>query len=163
MDRLAALRRLAPIQMSDLEGCWHIQLTNFPMWLTGKKLGPTLNYGESMDDGRFTDTVRFRTNYGKERLIQGFDAQDIDNRAHFRWRGKGLLSLLSSDWYVVHLDKNVGLMAIYFTKTLFTPEGMDIASRSARPEEAQIREFLSALKTMPEFGSMVSTLVPVSD
>ena len=133
------------------------------MWLTGKKLRPTLNYGKLMDDGRFTDTVRFRTKYGKEKLILGFDAQDINNRAHFRWRGKGLLSLLSSDWYVVHLDRDLALMAIYFTKTLFTPEGMDIVSRSARPEETQITEFLSALKTMPEFGSMVSTLVPISD
>jgi hypothetical protein len=148
---------LAPVDPADLVGTWHIVETNFPMWLSGKKTAPTLNYGASDRPSRLADVVRY-TQGGRAREIRGVDTQDAANRAHFTWRGSGLLALLKSDWYVVRLDRDLGAMAIYFTPTLFTPRGMDIAFRSPRPEATAVESMKAAARAIPGLEAQVASL-----
>lgn len=134
---------------ADLVGAWHIVQTTFPMWRNGKNTHPTLNY-QRRPDSRLDDIVIYRRdNVSKQ--IRGIDTRDPALPCHFTWRGRGLLRLLSSDWYIVDLDREAGVMAIFFTKTLFTPAGLDIAARSPTPEPAAI----TACKARIEASAML--------
>ena len=158
MTRTIPLQSLAPIAPEDLAGTWHIVQTNFPMWLGGTKTDPTLNYSASDTHSRLEDVVRY-TSGGRQKEIRGVDTQDPKNLAHFTWRGRGLLALLKSDWYVVHHNRNAGILAIYFTPTLFTPAGMDIVSRSPQPNAAAVEAARAAAAAIPGLDTQVSTLV----
>lgn len=161
MARNVPLDSLPPVAVADLVGTWHIVETNFPMWLSGKKTGPTLNYtpahAPSGRPSRLEDVVRY-TAGGRQKEIEGVDTQDPAHPAHFTWRGRGLLALLTSDWYVVRLDRGVGAMAIYFTATLFTPRGMDIACRSSQPEPGVVEALRAAASAIPGLDEQVATL-----
>lgn len=152
-----ALESLAPVPVHDLVGTWHIVQTNFPMWLTGRRTGPTLNYGAPHGGSHFEDVVRYVAN-GKQKEIRGVDTVDPANPAHFRWRGRGLLAPLSSDWYVVHRDVDAGVIAIYFEPTLFTPAGVDIAARSRQPDVAAVAAARASLATVPGLSRHVAEL-----
>lgn len=110
-----------------LTGVWFICATNFPMWLKGDKTEPTFHYS-IRENGILNDEVAYRKN-GKEKFIRGFDYQDEEDKNHFVWRGKGLLRLLKSEWQVALRDPEGDWAVIYFSKTLFTPEGVDIVAR----------------------------------
>jgi hypothetical protein len=157
---LELLRALPPVDVADLLGTWHIQLTNFPMWLAGDKLRPTLAYRRIGDDRRIGDLVSYTTRAGTQKQIAGYDTQDASNTAHFTWRGRGLLMLLSSDWYVVHLDASFG--AIYFEKTLFTPAGMDVISRAETPSPAALEPAIATTRAVLALGVAGAALQPVS-
>jgi hypothetical protein len=156
-----ALDSLAPVSVADLVGTWHIVQTNFPMWRTGKRTGPTLNYGASHGGSSFEDVVRYVAG-GKQKEIRGVDTVDPANPAHFRWRGRGPLALLTSDWYVVHRDLDAGVIAIYFEPTLFTPAGVDIAARSRQPDDAAVAAARASLATVPGLGRHIAELSRVS-
>lgn len=118
------------IELQDLVGCWYINQSNFPMWLKGNKIKPTFNYTIQEKKGKkgLRDLVKYEQN-GKPKSIQGFDTiVDPQNRA-FIWRGKGWMSILTSQWSILHLTPNKEWAIIYFKKTLFTPEGYDVISR----------------------------------
>lgn len=155
------LADLSSIDRKHLAGRWYIQVTNFPMWLTGTKLRPSLEYGLLEGDPRLSDTVSYVTARGAQKQIAGYDTQDPAHGAHFTWRGKGLLALLSSDWYVVHLDASAGVAAVYFTRTLFTPAGVDVIARAEEASTAALEPALAALRRTPECAAMVDTLRPI--
>ena len=152
---------LPQISRTSLMGTWHIQLTTFPMWLTGTKLRPSLNYGAIPDDERISDTVTYVTRAGKQKQIQGYDTQNPERSAHFTWRGKGLLALIRSDWIVYHLDSQAGVAGIYFTRTPFTPEGVDIVTRDAEPPNALIESARSVTAAISNLAPLFSNLRPV--
>lgn len=154
-----ALDDLPPVDGSDLLGTWHIVETTFPMWLRGDKHGPTLNYSAHPEPGRLGDLVRYRDRRGRTREIRGTDRQDPSNPAHFTWRGRGLLWLLSSDWYVIHHDAQAGLAVIFFTKTLFTPAGVDIIARTTPPSAEALAEGREALSARPDLRAHLAALV----
>jgi len=110
-----------------LPGEWEVRATNFPMWLTGKKLNPRFRYellrGEPL---RFDDTVVSNRADGRETRLRGIDTQRGDSLV---WRGRGLLWLFASRWRVidVHADD---LVTIEFDKTLATPAGRDVIARA---------------------------------
>jgi hypothetical protein len=146
------LENLAPVAVEELAGTWHIIETDFPMWLTGKKTEPTLNYRvrEGSPEGGFfvEDLVRYVAG-GRQREIRGVNTLDRANRAHFTWRGRGLLALLTSDWYVIHLDRAAGVLATYFSPTLFTPAGVDLCARSPEPAEGSLESARAAIAAFP--------------
>ena len=122
-----------------LVGTWFIHSTNFSMWLKGDKVNPTFNYSLVIKKEHvLLDEVKYLKN-GKEKSIVGFDTQDPKDTTAFVWRGKGLLHLLKSKWKVALLDDSGQWAVIWFSKTLFTPEGVDIISRtpSLSPEIIQ--------------------------
>lgn len=150
---------------NDLIGKWHIIRTTFPMWRNGKNTQPTLNYKRlsDSDDSRIEDLVIYQSR-GKQKTIRGIDTQDPELPCHFRWRGSGLLALLTSDWYVIDLDDRESdgdyrIMAIYFTKTLFTPAGLDIVATSPTPDPADIDACVARIAVAASLRPHVDALV----
>lgn len=142
-----------------LLGTWFICSTNFPMWLKGNKTHPTFNYSlaEGKGSNVLFDDVRFLKN-GKQKSIQGYDYQDKVNDSLFVWRGKGLLRPLKSEWRVVMLDPEKNWMVIYFSKTLFTPEGVDIVSRTKDLTEDEIAHIKNEMLKDSVLKNQVSSL-----
>jgi hypothetical protein len=114
-----------------LEGGWHVIASNFPMWLEGNKTDPNFIYrvqpgGDAVE---LEDTVAY-TESGRREMIEGTDTQDPRSPAHFTWRGKGLLAAFASDWVVMATGPEDRWIVLYFTKTLATPEGVDVLARA---------------------------------
>lgn len=125
-----------------LVGTWFICSTNFPMWLKGDKLDPTFTY--SVADKKVSvpillDEVKYWKK-GKQKTLTGYDYQDQNNPLAFEWRGKGLLSLVRSHWRVALLDREGQWAVIWFSRTLFTPEGVDVISRQASLSSGQLAQ-----------------------
>lgn len=126
--------------LHTLVGTWFICGTNFPMWLKGDKTEPTFTYSLiEKPDGTaiLLDEVRY-VKQGRSRTITGYDYPDPRDSTAFIWRGKGLLSLLRSHWRVALQDPKGQWAVIWFSKTLFTPEGIDIISRQPQLSPADI-------------------------
>lgn len=150
---------------NDLIGQWHIVRTTFPMWRSGKNQRPSLNYTRiaGADHSQVEDLVIYEKRK-KPRTIRGVDTQDPELPCHFRWRGRGLLKLLSSDWYIVDLADADGdrIMAIYFTKTLFTPAGLDIVATSPTPARADIDACVARISVAALLRPHVEALVELA-
>lgn len=124
------------INLQELEGKWHINMTNFPMWLKGDKTQPTFNYtiekrGEIVG---LRDEVQYLKK-GKTKSILGFDKPTNEQNTTFIWRGKGLMKLLKSEWKIIYLDSENEVAIIFFEKTLFTPAGYDVISRKQKLDD----------------------------
>ena len=140
------------ISPASLVGTWYVLETTFPMWLEGKKTDPSFTYDLIAGDEqqRMDDLVRY-LDEGEPGSIAGVDTPDPEDSSHFTWRGKGLLFLFKSDWYVVMRAPDRSWAVIYFSSTIATPEGMDIIARAkALPEETliQIRAAIAADPTL---------------
>ncbi len=137
------------INLQELEGKWHIILTNFPMWLQGDKKNPNFNYKMVERDGiiYLIDEVKY-TQKGRTKSINGFDKPlNIENTS-FEWRGNGLLSLLSSKWQILYLDSANQWAIIYFESTLFTPKGYDVICRDTQPSSLIMRNVEEKLREL---------------
>jgi len=102
------------------------------MWTKGDKIDPTFTYTLiKKKDGSeiLLDEVNYKKK-GKNHSIKGYDLPDQKDAAAFVWRGKGILSLLKSKWKIVLKDENGQWAVIYFSKTAFTPKGVDIISKT---------------------------------
>ncbi len=113
-----------------LPGKWHIVATNFPLWLTGKRLRPKFQYVIIPDKERLilSDDVSYETSRGVEKHILGIDTFDPSKQL-FTWRGKGFLRLFKSRWSIRYISPSGDLAVIEFTKSLVTPAGTDIILR----------------------------------
>lgn len=137
-----------------LTGVWFICATNFPMWLKGDKTAPTFHY-DIREKGILNDEVRYLKK-GKEKSIRGFDYQEEKDATRFVWRGKGALRLLKSKWRVALTDPNGEWAVIHFSKTLFTPEGLDIIGRN---KDLSV-ETLESIKQVLMADSLLKEQVP---
>lgn len=119
------------ISLSDLEGKWFINQSNFPMWTKGKKTNPTFNYKKAEADQKWVlmDEVQYNKK-DKSKTIRGIDYPKNEENTTFVWRGHGILRLLKSKWEIIYYDNTNQYMIIHFRRTLFTPEGYDVVSRS---------------------------------
>ena len=138
-----------PINLKELEGKWHVILTNFPMWLKGDKKNPNFNYKMAERDGvmGLIDEVKY-IQKGRIKSINGFDKSlNIENTS-FEWRGNGLLSLLSSKWQILYLDSTKQWAIIYFEPTLFTPKGYDVICREIQPSSLIMRSVDEKLREL---------------
>lgn len=137
------------MNLQSLSGKWHIHLTNFPMWLKGDKTHPTFNY--SLAKKGEVQGLRDEVSYlkkGKLRSIIGFDSPVSGSDTQFIWRGKGILSLLKSAWEVRYVDPTHEWVLIQFEKTLFTPKGYDVISKSPQLKPEIIAEIRIKLKAL---------------
>jgi hypothetical protein len=133
----------SPAELRDvLPGPWRILATTFPMWLSGKRLSPTITYsllpGEPLVLG---DDVSYLTRKGARRHVLGIDRYEA-RTGRFVWRGKGALALLSSRWSVTHLNADGDLAVITFDRSLVTAAGMDVLGRGL-DDRPGLRERLS--------------------
>lgn len=80
---------------------------------------------------RLDDTVEYQAlGSDKIKTVHGIDTPSGVYTRAWDWRGKGWLKIASSHWEVVEWSEGGEEWAvIWFQKTLFTPEGMDIFSR----------------------------------
>jgi hypothetical protein len=122
-----------------LSGTWFIISTDFPMWLKPHIYNPTFTYTciEKRGLTVLLDEVKYLKK-GKTNRIAGYDYPDKDNPNKFIWRGKGLLAIAKSNWEVRLTDENRQWAVIYFSKTLFTPAGVDIISRTETLDKATL-------------------------
>lgn len=132
---------------SLLEGKWYVVATNFPMWLAKKNSDPNFNYTNFREkNGKliFDDRVIYSKNKTPKK-IKGKDKQKHSDELKFSWRGKGLLALFKSNWRVIASDKEGRWIAIYSTKTLVSPEGVDIIARKKELSGKEIHSIISHL------------------
>jgi len=136
------------LELTTLSGKWHIIQTDFPMWLSGKRTGPTFNYKLlDTEEPRLSDKVQFLKN-GKEKSIKGVDYPVNTTNTEFVWRGKGLLHILKSKWGILCIDEKQNWAIIYFEKTLFTPKGYDVIGRNKLLSPLEEKEVASQLKKL---------------
>jgi hypothetical protein len=111
------------------------------MWLKENTRVPTFNYTVIEKNGQtlLLDEVKYLKN-DKPKTITGYDHPDKDNEKAFAWRGKGFLFIAKSHWEVRMIDDKQQWAVIYFSKTLFTPEGVDIISRTATLDKTSLAE-----------------------
>lgn len=143
-----------------LSGTWFIVSTNFPLWLNGDKTNPSFNYTVAEKNG--TSYLIDEVNYlkgGKTKTIKGFDHQKKENEKAFTWRGKGLLRIAKSNWEIKLLDPNNEWAVIWFSKTLFTPEGVDIISRKKQLDKKVLEEIKSKMLLDDVLKDHVNSLV----
>lgn len=143
-----------------LSGTWFIISSNFPMWLDGSKTNPTFNYTVAEKNGRhfLIDEVKY-IKKGKTKTINGFDYIDSKNDKAFTWKGKGLLAIAKSHWEVKLLDEKNGWAVIWFSKTIFTPEGVDIISKSEHLDKAILEEIKTKMMNDSLLKKHIGTLV----
>ncbi len=132
---------------SLLEGKWYVVATNFPMWLDKKNTDPNFNYTNFREkNGKliFDDCVMYSKSKSPKK-IKGKDKQKKSDELKFAWRGKGLLALFKSNWRVIASDKEGRWIVIYSTKTLVSPEGVDVIARKKDLSEKEIQGILAHL------------------
>ena len=103
------------------------------------------------------DEVKYHEK-GHLKTITGYDYQDEHDSSAFVWRGKGLLSLLRSKWKVVLQDPDGQWAVIWFSKTLFTPEGVDIISRTPKFSPQMLADIKAKMADHPLLANHLSTL-----
>ncbi|PBQ34402.1 hypothetical protein CNR22_22360 [Sphingobacteriaceae bacterium] len=143
-----------------LIGTWFINYTNFPMWTKGDKLNPTFTYTlikKKEGSELLFDEVKYKKKT-KIRTIKGFDHPDKQDSSAFVWKGKGILSLLKSKWKVALKDEGGEWAVIYFSKTAFTPKGVDVISRHCSLSETQLEKIKSMMLQDNLLKEYVSTL-----
>jgi len=145
--------------LHQLIGTWFIIGTNFPMWLKGGKTDPSFTYTlmERHKKEVLLDEVKY-IKKGKTKTITGFDHPDEDKQNAFIWRGKGLLAVAKSKWEVKLLDPKGEWAVIMFSKTLFTPEGIDIISRKQKLDPATILAIKDKIMLDPQMKKHLSEL-----
>lgn len=131
----------------QLEGTWYVVATNFPMWTKGRRTHPRFIYSNSRTvNGRavMDDTVAYSEG-GREKTIVGVDTQVSQGSQAWVWRGKGLFTLFTSRWEIVAVAEDEQSLALAFTRTLFTPAGMDLIARTPTLDDAAYQAWLARL------------------
>ncbi|KAF8335699.1 uncharacterized protein EI90DRAFT_3171838 [Cantharellus anzutake] len=124
--------------LSEFMGKWYVLHSTLPLWKNKKDVAITYSPKEPSQWLQFDDTVEYRsesaassskpwTIRGVDVLVGPTDPGRFVPGASFQWRGKGLLVFSSSSWQV--LGYGDGWAVTFFSKTLFTPAGIDIYSR----------------------------------
>ena len=157
------MEQLLSVMLTTLAGTWFVVSTNFPMWTKGTKKEPAFHYTIEQRKGEtvLDDKVTYRKN-NKEKSISGIDRQDPENPNAFTWRGKGLLKIARSKWEVRLMDEDKQWAVIYFTKTLFTPEGVDVISRDRAISAETLVVIKKRMEADPVLKNHVSELKDLS-
>lgn len=130
----------------DIQGKWLIQASNFPMWLSGKRLNPSITYqGIPNESEKLLDLVEYQKRNGKRKSIVGIDTVV---QKGFEWRGKGILKLLRSHWSVAGMSETI--LVIRFEASLVTPAGVDVLIKDDTQKKTDLKEILA--NSLEEFG-----------
>nr|XP_018262945.1 uncharacterized protein I303_04434 [Kwoniella dejecticola CBS 10117]OBR85103.1 hypothetical protein I303_04434 [Kwoniella dejecticola CBS 10117] len=119
---------------SSFMGKWGVAWSTLPMW----KVNVTITYtpiAGTNNNTKFEDLVEYR----KESAAEGIRGVDTltpgSNAATFDWKGSSYLFFVHSHWEVLGYGKDEGSglewAVTFFSKTLFTPAGIDIYLRSS--------------------------------
>ncbi|KIR77199.1 hypothetical protein I306_05790 [Cryptococcus gattii EJB2] len=155
-------------------GKWDVVWSTLPMWKDKKDVTITYTPTNRRQETRiveFEDLVEYRARSSADGsktytskcqnkeprgrandiTVRGIDTlSPASNGATFDWKGKGLLFFVHSHWEVLGYGKDVEQgqewAVTYFSKTLFTPAGIDIYIRtipfSSKPQNFIAHEAL---------------------
>jgi hypothetical protein len=148
---VSASPSLTTVAPERLLGRWHIVATTLPFWRG--KLEPTVTY-TPRPDGTWSDELSWRDVRGRARRLRGVDRMLPGGSGRFRWRGAGVLSILSSEWGFVAVAPDATWCATWFARASFgvTPEGMDVYARE--PAHVHTADVLSALRARADLPSL---------
>jgi hypothetical protein len=117
----------ASVLADKLPGTWRFAATNLPMWVDGTRHDPEFAfepvYGRELT---FTSTVRYTTIGGEAKTIVGSDLLRGDE---FVRRGRGWLATSTSRWRVAGANDDFEIVAIRYSRSRLTPEGIDVLVR----------------------------------
>jgi len=125
-----------PIDLERLSGKWYIQKTSLNFWQN--RFAPTVEYSiEPCASGvRVLDEVRYKNHRGSKKDVVGYDYLTPGINGQFLWQAKPwYLRFLKSEWGVVDHNEDYTWAVTFFSKTLFTPAGVDVYSRAASLDE----------------------------
>jgi len=129
-----------------ISGTWNVSYTTLPFWedkqnvrITYAKVDPSADSTSKMPD--LDDHVQYQKKGStKDSSINGISRPvQVDGTPFgtvYSWRGKGWLRMISSDWEILGWGKDEGAeepndwVVTCFSKTLFTPAGVDIYTRT---------------------------------
>ncbi|KAJ8695575.1 hypothetical protein PTI98_008165 [Pleurotus ostreatus] len=155
-----------PPNVAFLEGTWNVVHSTLPMWRSKRNVRITYTplSGPSSDGGpqRIDDLVTYQSiGSDKVQSVRGIDTAVIGGGADgwaWHWRGKGWLMIASSRWEVlgygtVTEGEEEQWAVTYFAKTLPTPAGLDIYSRSQQGlSDGLLGQIKEALKGIEDEG-----------
>jgi hypothetical protein len=120
----------SPPSVDFFKGPWHVIHSTLPMWKKSRNVVITYTPLEG-HPGAWDNLVEYQPlDSDKVKTVRGLEHPDPDVPAAWKWRGKGLLMIASSQWEVLgHGEEEGGWAVIFFQKTLFTPAGIDILAR----------------------------------
>ncbi|GAA5825918.1 hypothetical protein JCM11251_000052 [Rhodosporidiobolus azoricus] len=155
--------------------------STLPLWKGKRDVSITYSPIERAPATTLDDLVQFRYASSKPDStpwkVKGVDTLQTDvegNGARWKWRGKGLLKISTSQWQILgyHLSPSppstdtTALAAApaepewvvtYFSSTLFTPAGLDIYTR--RPDALSDEQVEELVKKLEGLGANVEKLV----
>lgn len=133
--------------LKKIEGTWYINMTDFKMWLTGKKTNATFNYWIETRKGivGLKDHVVY-TQRKKTRKYKGFDKPLNTNATSFVWCGDGLLFFIKTKWQIIYQNDMYAI--VHYDKTFATSAGCDVISRQKTLDEATISGIRIKLKEL---------------
>ena len=113
-----------------LAGVWHVTHSTLPMWKKNKNVKITYK-PLSAPAGALDDLVEYNPiNGDKHKTVHGIDKPDATRHSTYNWKGRGLLMIASSHWEVLgYGEEDGGWMVTFFSKTMFTPAGIDVYAR----------------------------------
>jgi hypothetical protein len=137
---------LKPPTFDWISGTWNVSYSSLPLW-KGKqnvRISYALCGSTPQDSSRMPDlddhVESQKIGQTKVSNIHGIsrpvEVEGIGFGLAFRWRGKGLLKLISSNWEILGygVDNNAqepnDWVVTFFSKTTFTPAGIDIYTRT---------------------------------
>ncbi|MGV8884871.1 MAG: hypothetical protein ACOH1T_04690 [Microbacteriaceae bacterium] len=123
-----------------LPGTWHVQATNFPIWLAGDRLDPRFTYSiASSEPLVIADNVTFDTPEGEEKHTFGTSKFD---RGVFVWRAQGFFKLARTRWTIAGVSDDQNTVTIRFEGTRAAPSGIDVLIRDGL-EQPELRSFVA--------------------
>ncbi|KAH6654569.1 hypothetical protein BKA67DRAFT_283360 [Truncatella angustata] len=140
---------------------WAVAHSTLSMWRSSRNVRITYT---DLKNGSVDDLVEYEKK-GSLKTVAGVDT-DL-GKGDWKWRGKGLLKLITSEWKVLGYgqlptgeDGQVERwMVIWFAKTMFTEEGMDILTerKDGLPQQTleTIKKGLLELKDAPHLVKLV--------
>ena len=160
-----------------LAGTWYITHSSLPMWKSNRNIRIEYTPHSASAKGlKLEDVVHYQPlSSDKKKKVVGVDTASVDGDAGaWDWRGRGWLMIASSHWEVLgwgslEPDADIqgdaaGWAVTYFSKTAFTPAGVDIYfRRKDGPGEKVVENIKKALTDLnnPEINKLTENLFQV--
>ncbi|MCG3166458.1 MAG: hypothetical protein POELPBGB_02237 [Bacteroidia bacterium] len=129
-------------------GKWYVVATNYNFWKNESRTHPVINL-DLLNDGSgrtFLSRVTYKWR-GFARTIAGYETQDTTTAGRYVWQGKGLLSVIKNEWYLIAVATDYSWAFTYFPKSnVGTPEGIDILSRTPEMSEELMQKIIAQVR-----------------
>jgi hypothetical protein len=171
---------IQPPTFTWLSRTWHVSYSTLPMWKGKQNVHITYSLSGVMSSDQskmpnLMDHVESQK-AGQEKVshIHGIsrpvEVESVPFGLAYTWRGNGLLKLISSNWEILGFGTDSSSAepndwaVTCFSKTLFTPAGIDIyTSTKASLSEATLEAIKAALAKLHDdsFNSLATSLFEV--